>query len=69
MAEIHVQTKKQNASGPVWLWIIIGLLIVAAAAYFVIKNKDTAPNETTTPASPTSQVLLINELPGSILLA
>lgn len=69
MAEIHVRAKKQNASGPVWIWILIGLLIVAAVAYFVVKNKDSAPNNTTTPATPASRVLLINDLAGSMLTA
>lgn len=40
MAELHVQTKKQNASGSLWIWIVLGLIVVGAAVYyFVHRNK------------------------------
>jgi bacteriorhodopsin len=43
MAEINVQTKKQNSSS--WLWIIVVLAIVAAVAYFLMRNNDTVENK------------------------
>ena len=55
MAEIHVQTKK-HTSTPTWVWIVIALLIVVTVTWFVVKNKETAPVQTPSPANPTSQV-------------
>ena len=51
MAEIHVQTKKNNNTTPVWLWVLIGLLIAAAVIYFMTrdnKTNDDAVNKTPT---------------------
>jgi hypothetical protein len=48
MAEIHVQARRQQRSNPAWMWtwIIIGVLIIAAVAYFVYtKGKETQTNE------------------------
>jgi len=56
MAEIHVQTKKHNTAIPTWVWIVIALLIVGIVTWFVVKNKETTPVQTPSPASPTSQV-------------
>jgi hypothetical protein len=62
MAEIHVRAKKNNASNTMWIWIIIALAVVAAVIYFVMRNNEATPNNTTTPAYPTSQVQSINDL-------
>ena len=43
MAEINVQTKKQTSSS--WLWIIVVLGIVAAVAYFLMRNNETVENK------------------------
>ena len=52
MAEIHVQTKK-NQSNPAWIWIVVALLIAAAVIYFLTRNntddadkRNTVPNTT-----------------------
>ena len=37
MAEIHVEAKKKT--NPVWLWIVLAVVIVAAIVYFAVKNK------------------------------
>ena len=45
MAEIHVRAKKSSAN-LTWVWILAGLLIIAAIVYFVVtnnKNAETAP--------------------------
>lgn len=43
MAEIHVQARRHPRSNPAWMWtwLIIGILIIAAVAYYVFMNKDT----------------------------
>ena len=51
MAEIHVEPKKQTT--PAWVWILIGLVIIAAVVYFITKNNKT--NETAA-AHPTSYI-------------
>jgi hypothetical protein len=43
MAEIHVQAKKHQSSNS-WIWIVIGLLIVGALIYFLMRNKDNDTN-------------------------
>jgi hypothetical protein len=52
MAEIHVQSKKQQHTSPAWIWIIVGLLIAAAVIYFIStrnkSNQNNAPNQTNT---------------------
>jgi len=42
MADIHVQTRKNSRYNPSWMWtwLIIGILIIAAVAYYVYANKD-----------------------------
>ena len=37
MAEIHVEAKKKT--NPVWLWIVLVVVIVAAIVYFAVRNK------------------------------
>jgi hypothetical protein len=47
MAEIHVQARKRPHANQSWMWawIAIGILIIAAVAYVVYKNKyNTTPN-------------------------
>jgi hypothetical protein len=57
MAEIHVQAKKHQSTS--WLWIVLGLLLVAAVIYFMTRNKETdnrvETNTTTTGALVTPQ--------------
>ena len=42
MAEIHVQARKHSKASPtnMWLWLIIGILIIAAVVYYVYTNKN-----------------------------
>jgi len=42
MAEIHVQARKHSKASPtnMWLWLIIGILVIAAVVYYVYANKD-----------------------------
>jgi hypothetical protein len=56
MAEINVQTKKQSSSS--WLWIIIVLAIVAAVAYFLMRNNDTVENKV---ENATSQAMIVEK--------
>jgi hypothetical protein len=44
MAEIHVQARRHPRSNPAWMWtwLIVGILIIAAVAYYVLANKDKA---------------------------
>ena len=45
MAEIHVQTKKHNTSS-LWIWILVGLLIIAVVVYLIVRNNNTDDKET-----------------------
>ena len=69
MAEIHVQTKRHSTTSPMWIWIIVALLIVAVVAWFVLKNRETTPPQTPTPANPASQVQNINDANGIYVLS
>ena len=42
MADIHVQARKRPRVSPtwMWLWLIIGAIIIAAVVYYVNANKD-----------------------------
>jgi hypothetical protein len=42
MADLNVQPKKRT---PVWPWILL-ILIIAAVAYFVLRDKDVITNGT-----------------------
>lgn len=46
MAEIHVQARRHTRSNPAWMWtwLIVGILIIAAVAYYVFANKDKDAN-------------------------
>lgn len=50
MAEIHVQARKHSRANPatMWIWLIIGALIIAAVVYYVYmnKNKNNSNNNT-----------------------
>ena len=37
MADIHVETKKQNTI-PAWVWILITLAVVALLAFFLTRD-------------------------------
>ena len=51
MAELHVQTKKHNTPGSMWLWIVLALVIIGALVWYLAsRNKNTNP----TPANTTS---------------
>lgn len=56
MAEIHVQTKKRSNTG--WIWIILGVILLAIVGYIVItrSNPSVQDNTSTQQASPTSYV-------------
>jgi hypothetical protein len=54
MAEIHVQPKKNTT--PIWLWILVGVVILAAVAFVLIRNKNNQKNNTATPPNETSYV-------------
>lgn len=47
MAEIHVQARRHPRSNPSWMWawLILGILIIAAVAYYVFANKDKADDK------------------------
>jgi hypothetical protein len=52
MAEIHVQPRKNTAT-PAWVWIIVGLAVVVAILFIVMRRKpqnnainNTGPNQT-----------------------
>ena len=49
MAELHVQAKRRSRSNPSWMWtwLVIGILIIAAVAYYVYTNrhKDASNNQ------------------------
>ncbi len=47
MAEIHVEAKKKT--NPVWLWIVLAVVIVAAIVYFAVRNKKDNGNTTNKP--------------------
>jgi hypothetical protein len=42
MADIHVQARRHPRFNPTWMWtwLIVGILIIAAVAYYVYANKD-----------------------------
>jgi hypothetical protein len=44
MADLNVRPKKRT---PVWPWIFL-ILIIAAAAYFILRDKNVVTNGTTT---------------------
>ena len=46
MADIHVQARRHSRFNPTWMWIwfIVGILIIAAVAYYVYANKDKDAN-------------------------
>ena len=49
MAEIHVEPKKQTT--PAWVWILVGLVVIAAVVYFITKNNKTNENDAANPTS------------------
>lgn len=51
MAELHVETKKHNTSGSMWLWIVLALVIIGALVWYLTsrnKNTNTTPSNNTT---------------------
>lgn len=46
MAEIHVESQKHQST-PVWIWILVTLVIVALAAYFLTRNNNTTTDPNT----------------------
>ena len=67
MAEIHVEPKKKTT--PVWVWLLIGLLILGIIAFILLRNKKTDANTGTSP-NPTSQLDLnkVQQLPSSHII-
>lgn len=45
MAEIHVEPKKQQST-PVWVWVLVTLVILGLAAYFLTRNNTTTNQNT-----------------------
>jgi hypothetical protein len=56
MAEIHVEAKKKT--NPVWLWIVLAVVIVAAIVYFAVRNKKVENGSTSNKPNQTSSVQL-----------
>ena len=54
MAEIHVQTKKNNSNSS-WIWIVLALIIIGAVVYYLMNRNKTV--DTTTPATNTTGAL------------
>jgi hypothetical protein len=46
MAELHVEPRKKSAT-PSWVWILVGLVIIAVVIYFVTRNNNNNSNTTT----------------------
>ena len=46
MAEIHVESKK-NQSTPAWIWILVTLAIIGLVAYFLTRNNTTTNDQNT----------------------
>ena len=46
MAEIHVEARRASRYNPSWMWtwLIVGIVIIAAVAYYVFANKDKDAN-------------------------
>ncbi len=68
MAEINVETKKNNSSS-IWLWVVLAL-VVAAVIYFLTRNKDktddagAANRNTTSYVQPSFQTMI----PGTYIV-
>lgn len=43
MAEIHVQTKKQNTNST-WLWIVLAILLIGALVYYLMTRDNQTQN-------------------------
>ena len=54
MAEIHVQPKKKTT--PVWIWIVLALVVLAAIAFLLLRNKKTNQNNVVNKAISTSLI-------------
>ena len=52
MAEVHVEPKKHNS--PTWVWILVGIAIIAIVAYFLLRNNKT--HDTTVDRNTTSYI-------------
>ena len=46
MAEIHVESQKHQST-PAWIWILVTLVIVALAAYFLTRNSTSTTDQNT----------------------
>jgi flagellar basal body-associated protein FliL len=46
MAEIHVESQKHQST-PAWIWILVTLVIVALAAYFLTRNTTSTTDQNT----------------------
>ena len=67
MAEIHVQTKKHNASNTMWIWIVLALVIVGAVIYYLTTrnknaNNTTPPNAAAVPVNFSTNPLSIENI-------
>jgi bacteriorhodopsin len=54
MAEIHVEAKKKT--NPVWLWIVLAVVIVAAIVFFAVRNKKVENDNASNKPNQTSSV-------------
>lgn len=58
MAEIHVQAKKKTGSA--WVWIIVGVILIAAIVFFMWRSNQTKKTNTTSQPASTSQIKTTN---------
>jgi len=61
MAEIHVEPKKKAT--PVWIWVILGVVILAAIIYFAVRNKTGDNGNAVNKPNQTSYIQFIDEGP------
>jgi len=61
MAEIHVEPKKKAT--PVWIWIILGVVVLAAIIYFAVRNKRTDNGNAVNKPNQTSYIHIIDRVP------